>query len=162
VFDIGVYLRAKTRIPGLTKYQQALIRPTLSTIISIPIFEQVHAAPDDPAVGKSLIGILNFDSDTATVAQFEAAQDAAHKAANMWCNLAGSVEPLMERILMNAVLEWIAAETPHAKVLRDDVTASLEVHDDADVRAAIERIEAFQARVTREALELPLVVVESA
>lgn len=63
---------------------------------------------------------------------------------------------------MNAVLEWIDAETPQAKVLRDDVATSLEAHDDADVRAAIERIEAFQARVTREALELPLIVVESA
>jgi hypothetical protein len=81
VFDIGVYLRAKTRIPGLTKYQQALVRPTLSTIMSIPIFDGVHGnqAPSSPV--KPLIGILNFDSDAATVAQFEAAQDAAHKAA---------------------------------------------------------------------------------
>lgn len=63
---------------------------------------------------------------------------------------------------MNAVLEWIDAERPHAKELRDHITTSLEIHDDADVRAAIERIEAFQARVTREALELPLIVVESA
>jgi len=62
---------------------------------------------------------------------------------------------------MNAVLEWIDAETPHAKVLRDDVAAWVELDDDVDVRAAIERIEAFQARVTREALELPLIVVES-
>ena len=60
---------------------------------------------------------------------------------------------------MNAVLEWIDAETPHSKVLRDDVTTSLEVHDDADVRAEIERIKAFQACVTREALELPLLIV---
>src|ERR1700722_12321160 len=81
VFDIGVYLRAKSRIPGLTKYQQALVRPTLSTILSIPIFDRVHADLGNLADGKSLIGILNFDSDDATVAQFEAAQDAAHKAA---------------------------------------------------------------------------------
>jgi hypothetical protein len=81
VFDIGVYLRAKTPIPGLTKYQQALIRPTLSTIISIPIFDGVQAAPGDLPADNSLIGILNFDSDDATVAQFEAAQDAALKAA---------------------------------------------------------------------------------
>jgi hypothetical protein len=81
VFDIGVYLRAKIPIPGLTKYQQALVRPTLSTIMSIPIVDRVQANRVDPVSGKSLIGILNFDSDNATVAQFEAAQDAAHKAA---------------------------------------------------------------------------------
>ena len=64
---------------------------------------------------------------------------------------------------MNAALEWIDAETPHAKVLRNDpVTTSIEWADDADVRAAIERIEEFQARVTREALERPLVVVDVA
>jgi hypothetical protein len=64
---------------------------------------------------------------------------------------------------MSAALEWIDAETPHAKVLRTEpVTTSIEFEDDADVQAAIERIEAFQARVTREALEQPLIVVESA
>jgi hypothetical protein len=64
---------------------------------------------------------------------------------------------------MNAALEWIDAETPHAKVLRNDpATTSIELADDADVQAAIERIEEFQARVTREALERPLVVVEVA
>jgi hypothetical protein len=64
---------------------------------------------------------------------------------------------------MNAALEWIDAQTPHAKVLRNDpVTTSIEFEVDADVLAAIERIEAFQARVTREALEQPLVVVEPA
>jgi NTE family protein len=81
VFDIGVYLRAHTRIPGLTKYQQALVRPTLSTIMSVPIFDRVDDNPSNLIPDKPLIGILNFDSDGATVAQFEAAQDAAHKAA---------------------------------------------------------------------------------
>ena len=81
VFDVGIYLRAKTRIPGLTKYQQALVRPSLSSIMSIPIFDGIHNFPGDRPVDNSLIGILNFDSDTATVAQFEASQDAALKAA---------------------------------------------------------------------------------
>jgi NTE family protein len=81
IFDVGVYLRARTRIPGLTKYQQALVRPSLSSIISIPIFDGIHSDPNDQPVDNSLIGILNFDSDTATVAQFEVSQDAALKAA---------------------------------------------------------------------------------
>ena len=64
---------------------------------------------------------------------------------------------------MNAALEWIDAETPHAKVLRNDpVTTSIEFEDDADVQAAIKRIQAFQDRVTREALEQPLIVIDPA
>jgi len=64
---------------------------------------------------------------------------------------------------MNAALEWIDAETPHAKVLRNDpMTSSAEWADDADVEAAIARIEEFQARITREAMERPLVVVDLA
>jgi len=64
---------------------------------------------------------------------------------------------------MNAALEWIDAETPHAKVLRNDpVTTSIEFRDDVDVQAAIERIQLFQARVTREALEQPLIVIDPA
>jgi hypothetical protein len=64
---------------------------------------------------------------------------------------------------MNAALEWIDAETPHAKVLRNDpVTTSIEFEEDADVQAAIKRIQAFEARVTREALEQPLIVIDPA
>lgn len=63
----------------------------------------------------------------------------------------------------SVVLEWIDAATPHAKVLRDDqVTTTLEFHNDKEVQAAIERVKAFQARVTREALDQPLIIVESA
>jgi NTE family protein len=80
ILDIGAYLRFKTAVPGLTKYQQALVRPTLSTIMSIPIFDPVRFSA---AIGidNPLIGILNFDSDEASVAEFEAAEDAARKAA---------------------------------------------------------------------------------
>ena len=64
---------------------------------------------------------------------------------------------------MYAALEWIDAETPHAKVLRNDpVTTSIEFEDDADVQAAIKRIQAFQVRVTREALEQPLIAIDPA
>ena len=64
---------------------------------------------------------------------------------------------------MYAALEWIDAETPHAKVLRNNpVTTSIEFEDDADVQAAIKRIQAFQDRVTREALEQPLIVIDPA
>ena len=81
VFDIGNYLRSGNRIPGLTKYQQALVRSSLSTIISIPILGRSAVGVGDSVNHKTLIGILNFDSDTATVAQFEGAEDAARKAA---------------------------------------------------------------------------------
>jgi hypothetical protein len=65
--------------------------------------------------------------------------------------------------MSNAALRWIDAKTPHAKVFRDEeLTTSIELRDDADVQAAIARIKAFQARIAREALERPLVIVEPA
>jgi NTE family protein len=81
ILDIGAFLKQKQPIPGVTKYQQALVRPTLSTIISIPIFDPRHFLADRDAKSNPLIGILNFDSDTASVADFEGARGAAEKAA---------------------------------------------------------------------------------
>ncbi len=81
VFDIGQFLVAQSPVPGLNKYQRALVRPSLSTIMSVPIFEPgggdtSHAFKDNP-----LIGILNFDSDSVTVTQFERSKSAAEWAA---------------------------------------------------------------------------------
>jgi hypothetical protein len=59
----------------------------------------------------------------------------------------------------SAVLEWIDAETPHAKTLRNEPT-QVSPHD-SDIEAAVERIEQFQARLLRELDERPLVIVES-
>jgi len=83
VLDIGAYLRTKAPIPGLSKYQQALVRPTLSTILSVPIFDpgRFSAARED--VFNPLIGILNFDSDSASVPEFMSAASAARAAAVM-------------------------------------------------------------------------------
>jgi hypothetical protein len=65
--------------------------------------------------------------------------------------------------MSSAALRWIDAKTPHAKVFRDEeLTPSIELRNDVDVQAAIARIKAFQARITREALEKPLVIVEAA
>ena len=65
------------------------------------------------------------------------------------------------RMSSAVVLEWMDAETPHAKVLRSDrVLTPASPRDDLDIQAAVERIERFQARVLREAEERPLVVVE--
>jgi hypothetical protein len=65
-----------------------------------------------------------------------------------------------EKIMSSAALEWIDAETPHAKVQRSDkTTAPARLSNDLDVRAAVRRIEQFQARLFREAQEGPLVVV---
>ena len=81
VSDIGAFLATKTQIPGLTKYQQAQLRPTLSSIMSIPIFDPIKLSPDRDDLDNPLIGILNFDCDTPSVAYFEAAAAAARKAA---------------------------------------------------------------------------------
>jgi predicted acylesterase/phospholipase RssA len=81
ILDVGTFLRRKQPIPGVNKYQQALVRPTLSTIISIPIFDPRHFLSERDANSNPLIGILNFDSDSATVTDFEGALSAAEKAA---------------------------------------------------------------------------------
>lgn len=81
VFDVGRYLRAKAPIPGLSKYQQALVRPTLSTILSVPIFDPTKFSAAREDVFNPLIGILNFDSDRASVTEFMGAASAARAAA---------------------------------------------------------------------------------
>ncbi len=66
--------------------------------------------------------------------------------------------------MSSATLDWIDAKTPHAKRLRNDkATAPRSLRNDsADIRSAVERVEKFQARVLREAVERPLVLAESA
>jgi hypothetical protein len=81
ILDIGSYLAQRLPVPGLSKYQQALIRPTLSTIMSIPIFDPRRFVAGRNAIDNPLSGILNFDSDTAAVANFEGGRSAAEKAA---------------------------------------------------------------------------------
>lgn len=64
---------------------------------------------------------------------------------------------------MSAALEWMDAETPHAKVPRSNRTSGpWALRDDPDVQAAVDLIEQFQARRRREVEERPLVVVETA
>jgi hypothetical protein len=83
VFDVGIYLRTKAAIPGLSKYQQALVRPTLSTILSVPVFDPGRFSLTREDVFNPLIGILNFDSDSASVRDFMNAAGAARAAAAM-------------------------------------------------------------------------------
>jgi NTE family protein len=83
VFDVGLYLETKAAIPGLSKYQQALVRPTLATILSVPIFDPARFSQARDDVFNPLIGVLNFDSDDATVADFMSAASAARAAAVM-------------------------------------------------------------------------------
>ena len=83
VFDVGSYLRANAPIPGLSKYQQALVRPTLSSILSAPIFDPAKFYPARDDAFNPLIGILNFDSDSASVPKFMSAASAARGAAVM-------------------------------------------------------------------------------
>ena len=66
--------------------------------------------------------------------------------------------------MSGTTLEWIDARTPHAKRLRNDrATAPRSLRNDSeDIRSAVERVEKFQARVLREAVERPLVLAESA
>jgi hypothetical protein len=76
-------LHTKAAIPGLSKYQQALVRPTLSTILSVPIFDPARFSAAREDVFNPLVGILNFDSDSASVPEFMGAASAARAAAVM-------------------------------------------------------------------------------
>jgi hypothetical protein len=71
---------------------------------------------------------------------------------------------MLERYMTNATLDWIDAKTPHAKRLQNDKAAAPRSlrNDSEDIRSAVERVEKFQARVRREAVERPLVLAESA
>ena len=66
--------------------------------------------------------------------------------------------------MTSTTLEWIDAQTPHAKRLRNDkATAPRSLRNDSeDIRSAVERVEKFQASVLREAVERPLVLAETA
>jgi hypothetical protein len=65
---------------------------------------------------------------------------------------------------MSNALEWVDAATPHAKLLRNGkASAPQSVRNSSeDIRSAVERVERFQASVTREAAERPLVLAEIA
>jgi hypothetical protein len=54
----------------LSKYQQALIRPTLKCLLSVPIFDARTFDKNRPAVENPIIGILTLDSDEDLVAEF--------------------------------------------------------------------------------------------
>jgi hypothetical protein len=62
----------------------------LATIMSIPIFNPREFVAGRAAIDNPLIGILNFDSDTATVANFEGGRAAAEKAALTCGSLLGT------------------------------------------------------------------------
>jgi hypothetical protein len=66
--------------------------------------------------------------------------------------------------MSNATLEWVDAETPHAKVLHESrpVPPTSLRDESLDIQAAIARIEQLELRVRREMAERPLVVVEAA
>jgi hypothetical protein len=63
-----------------------------------------------------------------------------------------------------ATVEWIDAQTPHAKLLRNGKTSAPHSlrNGSEDIQRAVERIERFQASVLRETAEAPLVLAEIA
>jgi hypothetical protein len=65
---------------------------------------------------------------------------------------------------MAAALEWIDAETPHAKVPRNahSPAPAQVLAESPEIRAAVARIEEFQTRLARESADLPLVIPEIA
>jgi hypothetical protein len=66
--------------------------------------------------------------------------------------------------MTSATLEWVDAETPHAKRLHNGKSSAPKSlrNNSQDIQSAVARIEQFQASVLREATERPLVLAESA
>ena len=62
---------------------------------------------------------------------------------------------------MSAIVDWVDAETPHAKVPRSDRTLSPHILEhDPDIQAALARIAEFEVSLLRESREQPLVIVD--
>ena len=57
--------------PYMTKYERALLRPTLRTAVCIPIFNTIDAWEQRPADRPKPLGILAIDSDEDLSAQFD-------------------------------------------------------------------------------------------
>jgi len=47
----------------MSKYQQALVRSELKSLLSVPIFDQGKFSSEKAKIDNPLIGVLNFDSD---------------------------------------------------------------------------------------------------
>jgi predicted acylesterase/phospholipase RssA len=56
--------------PFMTKYERALLRPTLRSAICIPIFDRIDAWERPPAERPKPLGVLSIDSDEDLSVQF--------------------------------------------------------------------------------------------
>ncbi len=76
----------------MTKYQQALVRRELRSLLSVPIFDQDQFSERKAKTEIPLIGVLNFDSDENLLDDFTKVpiqQTAAECATVMWRGLSG-------------------------------------------------------------------------
>lgn len=58
------------RPPFMTKYERALLRPTLRSAICLPIFDQIETWERRPAARPKPLGVLSIDSDEDFSAEF--------------------------------------------------------------------------------------------
>lgn len=54
----------------MTKYQQALVRRSLRSLLSVPIFDHTRFDSSKSEVDNPLLGVLNFDSDEDLIKEF--------------------------------------------------------------------------------------------
>jgi hypothetical protein len=78
-----------TELYRMTKYQQALVRPSLLSLLCVPIFNPKTYDKNRPDIENPLIGVLSFDSDDLLLAEFSSesvrtrAADASRLLANV-------------------------------------------------------------------------------
>jgi hypothetical protein len=68
---------------NMNKYQQALIRASLKSLLSVPIFDPAQFDSGRDKIDNPLLGILNLDSDADLLEEFsqvEVQQAAANSA----------------------------------------------------------------------------------
>jgi predicted acylesterase/phospholipase RssA len=67
---VAISLRPGYVPPFMTKYERALLRPTLRSILCIPIFDHIEAWERNPADRPQPLGVLAIDSDEDLSVEF--------------------------------------------------------------------------------------------
>ncbi|MFI5364161.1 MAG: patatin-like phospholipase family protein [Candidatus Binatia bacterium] len=77
----------------MNKYQQAMVRPSLKSLLCVPIFDPKKYDPTRQPKENPLIGVLNFDSDADLLAAF--ARPDVRQEAKLWSRrLANLLRPM--------------------------------------------------------------------
>jgi NTE family protein len=78
----------------MTKYQQALVRPKLKSLLSVPIFHPDKYSAERPNPENPILGVLNFDSDEELLTTF-ARPEVQHEIQQMAADCAKTIAKIL-------------------------------------------------------------------